>query len=74
MSETKNMVASWLEFEHMRKDMETKVHELELSNFNLTYGSKTEADFRQKLREVRILLEKIEALLGPPKPEPSRIS
>ena len=71
MSETRSIITDWLEFEHMRKDMETKIHELELSNFNLIYGSKSEREFRQKLMQVRVLLEKIEVLVGPAKPEPS---
>jgi exonuclease VII small subunit len=71
MSEAKGMVQTWLEFEALRKDLEKKVHEMELSNFNLTYGSKTEADFRQKLSEARALLDKVETLVGPARVEPS---
>lgn len=75
MTETtrKNGIAAWLDFEHMRRDLETKIKECELSNFNMQYGSKSEADFRQKLKEARGLLEKIEALVGPPSTEAPRV-
>jgi predicted translin family RNA/ssDNA-binding protein len=68
---TPSLLESWLEFEALRKDLERKIHDMELSNFNLTYGSKTEADFRQKLSEARALLDKIEHLVGPARVEPS---
>lgn len=70
----KSPIQNWLDFEHLRKDMETHVHDLELSNFNLQYGSKDEKDFRRKLREVRILLEKIEEIVGPEKVTATHVS
>jgi len=63
----RGLIGGWLEFETLRKQMETKIRELELSNFNLTYGSKSEVEFREKLKQIRILHDKIETLLGPPK-------
>ena len=63
----KGLIGGWLEFETLRKEMESKIHDLELSNFNLTYGPKSEAEFREKLKQIRILHDRIEALLGPAK-------
>ena len=65
----KGLVGDWFEFEGFRKQMETTVHDLELSNFNLHYGVRTELEFREKLKLIRILLDKIENLIGPPPKE-----
>ncbi|MGA8856729.1 MAG: hypothetical protein WB643_06125 [Candidatus Bathyarchaeia archaeon] len=66
-----SLIGSWLEFEALRKQMESKIHDLELSNFNLHYSVRSEAEFRQKLKEIRTLLEKIDGLIGAPSKEPS---
>jgi len=66
MSEEKpfNLIDAWYNFTLLRRDLEAKVKELEITSFSLQYGAKSEAEFRQKLREARILLEKIEELVG----------
>jgi len=61
-----NIVGAWLEFEQHRKELERLVKELELSNFNLTFGSKTQAEFQMKLRQARILLDKVTDLINTP--------
>lgn len=66
-SGTRGLIGSWFLFEGLRKEMETKIHDLELSNLNLHYSVRTEAEFRDKLKQIRILHDKIEILLGPPK-------
>lgn len=58
-----NVVGAWLRYEDLRKGLEKNVKELELSNFNLTFGAKTEAEFRERLRQARILLDKITELI-----------
>jgi len=68
MSEEKkpfNLIEAWYNFTLLRKDLEAKVKDLEITSFSLQYGAKSEAEFRQKLREARILLERIEKLVGP---------
>jgi hypothetical protein len=57
----------------MRKEAENLIHELELSNFNLRYGIKTETEFRTKLRQIITLLDKIEKLIGPASKEPATL-
>jgi hypothetical protein len=68
------VVEAWLQYENMRKQLEEVVKELELSHFNLIFGSKTEVEFRAKIRQARILLEKIDALMGPERSEPAHIA
>ena len=58
-------VAAWYEFAQLRRDLEAKIKALEVTSFGLQYGVKNEQEFRQTLREARILLEKIEKLVGP---------
>jgi len=68
MSEEKkpfNLIEAWYEFALLRRDLEAKVKELEITSSSLQYGTKNEVEFRQKLREARILLERIEKLVGP---------
>ena len=67
----RSLIRDWIEFEGLRKELEEHVKEIELSNFNLHYSSKSEAEFRGKLRRIRILLDRIERLLGPPGEEPA---
>ena len=64
-SETKpfNLVGAWIQFEELRKNLEEHVTGIELSKFNLQYGSKTEAEFKSKLREIQILVDKIVRLI-----------
>jgi hypothetical protein len=59
------LVASWLSFAHMLRDLQSKAKDLELSNFSLSYGAGTEKEFRSKLREIEILVGKMVALIGP---------
>lgn len=64
LTPTAKFVSAWLSFETMRRELEKNIHELELSNFNLNYGSKTEQDFKNRLKEARSLFDNIEALLS----------
>lgn len=70
----RGLIGGWFEFESFRKTIESKIHELELSNFNATYGPKSEVGFRSRLKEIRILLDKIETLLGPAKETSTLVS
>ena len=77
MSEDKkqlNIVGAWFEFAQLRKELEERVKGLEITGFNLQYGTKTEAEFRQRLREARLLFEKIEDLIGPPTTAPQNVT
>ena len=69
-----NLLGSWFQFVELRRDLEEKIKSLEVTSFSLQYGTKTEADFRQKLREARLLFEKIEALIGPSTTPPSNVT
>ena len=69
-----SIVSKWFEFAQLRRDLEEKVKQLEITSFSLQYGAKGEGEFRQELREARMLLEKIEALVGPPSEPPSSIT
>ena len=59
-----SLVAAWYEFAQLRRDL-AKIRGFEVTSFGLQYGVKNEQEFRQTLREDRILLEKIEKLVGP---------
>ena len=69
-----NIIGKWYEFAVLRRDLESKVKELEITSFNLQYGAKNEAEFRQRLKETRILLDKIEELIGPLTEAPASIT
>jgi len=66
-SRTPNIIGAWILFEEYRRDLQKKISELELTSLNLTYSLKSEADFRQRLKDARSLFDKIEALIGPPR-------
>jgi hypothetical protein len=70
----RGLIGAWLEFATLRKEMETRIHDLELTNFNLTYSARTEAEFRQKLKEIRSCLDKIDVLIGAPKEAPNNVA
>jgi hypothetical protein len=74
MSERRNLIGAWLEYEKLRKGVEEKAEEAEITKFNLTYGARTEAEIRAKWREIRILVDKIETLIGPPEKEPANLA
>jgi len=58
-----NLVGAWIQYEELRKKLEEHVTGIELSKFNLQFGSKTEAEFKSKLREIQILVDKIVQLI-----------
>jgi hypothetical protein len=58
-------IASWLEFAHMLRDLQSTAKDLELSNLSLSFGAGTEKQFRAKLREIETLVSKMVALVGP---------
>jgi len=64
---TPNIIGAWILFEEYRRDLQKKISELELTSLNLTYSLKSEADFRQRLKDARSLFDKIEELIGPPR-------
>jgi exonuclease VII small subunit len=54
-----NILGAWFEYEQYRKQLEQTVKDLEFSNFNMSFGAKTEEEFRKKLEEARRLIDKI---------------
>jgi hypothetical protein len=69
-----NIVGAWFEFTQLRRDLEERIRSLDVTSFSLQYGTKTETEFRQKLREARLLFEKIEALIGPSTTPPNNVA
>jgi len=63
----RGLIGGWFEFETLRGQMETELRDLELSSFAKRFGARNEVAFRQKLKELRILLDKIFELIGPAK-------
>jgi hypothetical protein len=71
---TRGFITRWVEYEHMRKESEDLLRELEFTNFNSRYGIKTESEFRAKLQQIITLLAKIESLIGPPPKEATLVA
>jgi len=68
------IIQIWYEFTTLRRDLEQKIKDLEVTSLSLQYGARTEAEFRQKLREAHVLVEKIERLLGPESKPPTGVT
>jgi len=60
-----SIIERWFEFERMRKKSLDLLKDIELSNFSLQYGARTESEFRSKLKDLASLVSKMEAILGP---------
>jgi hypothetical protein len=74
MSSESTIIRRWFDFEQMRKECLDLLKDVELSNFAIHYGARTEAEFRDKLKKLGTLLSKMEETIGPPEPPPTNVS
>jgi hypothetical protein len=62
----RSWAGQWMRFLELRSKMQDCVSALEVTHSSLTYGIKTEGQFRDRLRELQRLLDEVNKLLGEP--------